>query len=209
MAKELTGIQQKILNFLLEQRAVKGILPSLAEIAQQFGYKNRATARQHLQSIEKKGFIKINPKKSRSIEITMEGKLFSQHPVIGEVAAGNPLTIYQDAIDTVQLPNVVVMPNDSFLLKVKGDSLKDAYIFNGDVVIVKPETEFSNGQIVVAVLEDAAVVKRLVLQHKSIELHSENPNFQPIIVDRGDPKFRMVGVVVGVYRTMAKKNMFS
>ncbi|MFA4924236.1 MAG: transcriptional repressor LexA, partial [Ignavibacteriaceae bacterium] len=149
MSKELTEIQLKILNFLIEQKVKRGISPSLAEIALRFGYKNRATVQQHLQAIERKGYIKKNPKLSRSIEITLEDKYFIPRPILGEVAAGNPLTIYPDSIDTIQLPTIVTMPAESFLLRVKGDSLKDAYIFSGDVVIVKPDAELVNGQIVV------------------------------------------------------------
>ena len=205
MSKELTDIQNKILHFLIDQKVEKGISPSLAEIAERFGYKNRATVQQHLQSIEKKGFIKKNPKRSRSIEITLEDKYFIPRPIIGEVAAGNPLTIYPDSIDTIQLPTIVNMPRDSFLLRVKGDSLKDAYIFSGDIVIVKPESDFSDGQIVVAVLEDSAVVKRYFKKSGSIELHSENQEFKPIIVNLNDSKFKIVGLVIGIYRTMNRK----
>jgi len=205
MSKELTEIQYKILNFLIEQKAGRGIPPSLAEIALRFGYKNRATVRQHLQAIEKKGYIKKNPKLSRSIEITLNDNYFIPHPVLGEVAAGKPLTIYPDSIDTIQLPTIVKMPPESFLLRVKGDSLKDAYIFNGDVVIVKPCSEIANGQIAVVILEDAAVVKRFYKKGGSIELHSENPEYMPIIIKASDPKLKIVGLVVGVYRTMGKE----
>ncbi|PIX93493.1 MAG: hypothetical protein COZ25_10455, partial [Ignavibacteria bacterium CG_4_10_14_3_um_filter_37_18] len=83
--------------------------------------------------------------------------------------------------------------------------LKDAYIFNGDVVIVKPDTELVNGQIVVAVLDDAAVVKRFYRKEGNIELHSENSEYKPIVIEANDPKFKIVGSVVGIYRTMGKK----
>jgi len=209
MSKELTEIQNKILNYLIEQKVDRGILPSLAEIAAKFGYRNRATVRQHLQSIEKKGYIKVNPRLSRSIEITLEEKYYVGRPILGEVAAGNPLTIYPDSIDTIQLPTIVKMPKDSFLLRVKGDSLKDAFIFSGDVVIVKPESDFANGQIVVAILEDAAVVKRFFRKEGSIELHSENSEYKPIILNEGEHKLKIIGVVVGVYRTMGKSNLYN
>jgi repressor LexA len=182
-----------------------GLTPTLAEIAEKFGYKNRATARQHLQAIEKKGFIKRSPKLSRGIELTLEDKFFIPRPILGEVAAGNPLTIYPDAIDTIQLPTIAHMPRDSFLLKVKGDSLKDAYIFNGDIVIINPNLEPVNGRFVAAVLDDAAVVKRFFKKPGSIELHSENPEYEPIIIDKNYPGFKLIGVVVGVYRSMEAK----
>jgi repressor LexA len=137
MQKELTKIQQNILDYLIELRS-ESKTPTLAEIAKYFGYTNRSTVQQHLQAIEKKGFIKRNPKISRGIELTFDNNYFITRPILGEVAAGNPLAIYPDSIDTVELPTIANVPNDSFLLKVKGDSLKDAYIFTGDIVIVNP-----------------------------------------------------------------------
>ncbi|MDO8549727.1 MAG: transcriptional repressor LexA [Ignavibacteria bacterium] len=205
MAKEITEIQKGILDFLIEQKTGRGFPPTLAEIAQHFGYRNRATVQQHLQALERKGFIKKNPKLSRGIELTLEDKFFIPRPVLGEVAAGNPLTIYPDAIDIVLLPSIARMPKDSFLLRVKGNSLKDAYIFNGDIVIVNPNLEPRNGQIVAAILDDAAVVKRFYKKKNEIELLSENPEFKPIVIDKKYPSFRIVGIVVGVYRSMDKK----
>lgn len=205
MKTELTQIQKKILDYLIDQIKGKGIPPTLADIAGQFGYSNRATVQQHLQAIEKKGYIRKSPKLSRGIELTLEEKFFVPKPVLGEVAAGNPLTIYPDAIDTVQLPTIARMSNDSFLLRVKGDSLKDAYIFSGDLVIVNPNLEPKNGQIVVAILDDAAVVKRFYKKRNEIELVSENPEYKPIIIDKKYASFKVVGIVVGIYRSMDKK----
>ena len=205
MSKELTKIQRKLLDHLIDQKASRGIPPTLAEIAARFGYKNRSTVQQHLQALEKKGFIKKDPKLSRAIELTLEDKFFIPRPVLGEVAAGNPLTIYPDAIDTVELPTIAKMPKDSFLLRVKGDSLKDAYIFSGDIVIVNPNLEPKNGQIVVAVLDNAAVVKRFYKKKNEIELISENLEFKPIVIDKKYPSFKLIGIVVGVYRSMTKK----
>ncbi len=205
MKTELTEIQKNILDFLIDQIKGKGIPPTLADIAKRFGYKNRATVQQHLQAIEKKGYIRKNPKLSRGIELTLEDKFFVPKPVLGEVAAGNPLTIYPDAIDTIELPTIARMPKDSFLLRVKGDSLKDAYIFSGDIVIVNPNLEPKNGQIVVSILDDAAVVKRFYKRRSEIELVSENPDYKPIIIDKKYPSFKIVGIVVGIYRSMEKR----
>lgn len=205
MQKELTAIQKSILDFLIDQIKGKGIPPTLADVAKHFGYKNRATVQQHFQAIEKKGYIRKSPKLSRGIELTLEDKYFVPKPILGEVAAGNPLTIYPDAIDTIQLPTIARMPKDSFLLRVKGDSLKDAYIFSGDIVIVNPNLEPKNGQIVVAILNDAAVVKRFYKKRSEIELVSENPEYKPIVIDKKYVSFKVVGIVVGIYRSMEKK----
>lgn len=202
MMKELTKIQQEILSFI-KGRISSGLPPTLAEIADKFNYRNRSTVQQHLKAIEKKGYIRRDPKKSRGIEILIEDSLFDEKPVLGEVAAGNPLAIYPDSIDTINLPKIVRMPKDSFLLKVKGDSLIDAYIFDKDVVIVNPNLQIKEDQIIVAVLDDSAVVKRIKIKDKNkVELHSENPEYEPIIVDKEFQTFKPVGVVIGIYRSM-------
>ncbi len=205
MSAELTKVQKDILEYLIERKTGKGLPPTLAEIAEYFNYQNRATVQQHLKALEKKGYIKRDPKVSRGIELTLEDKFFIPRPVLGEVAAGNPLVIYPDAIDSIDLPTIARMPKDSFLLRVKGDSLKDAYIFSGDIVIVNPNLEPKNGQIVVAVLDDSAVVKRFYKKKNEIELLSENPNYKPIVIEKKYQSFKIVGIVVGIYRSMDKK----
>ena len=204
--KNLTETQKNILNYIIYQKTKAGITPTLAEIANKFGYKNRATVQQHLQAIERKGFLKRKPKLSRSLELNIQDKFFVSTPVIGEVAAGNPITIYPDSIDTIQLPTIAYFPNDSFLLKVKGDSLKDAFIFSNDVVIVNPNLEVKNGKFVVAILNDAAVVKRYYKTDGKIELRSENPEYQTIRIDENFPAFSLVGVVIGIYRSLERQN---
>ncbi|MCF8435530.1 MAG: transcriptional repressor LexA [Ignavibacteriales bacterium] len=205
MDKGLTETQKNILEYIIEVKTERGYPPTLADIAGAFGYKNRATVQQHLQAIERKGYIRRNPRISRGIELCLEDKFFVPRPILGEVAAGNPLTIYPDAIDTIELPTIARMPADSFLLRVKGESLKDAYIFSGDVVIVNPNVEAVNGAIVVALLDDAAVVKRYFLMNDHVELRSENPEYQTISLDKKYHGLRIVGTVVGIYRSMERK----
>ena len=202
MAKELTKTQRRILDYLVERKGLNQMPPTLADIALHFGYKNRATVQEHLHALAKKNVIKKSPKLSRGIELTIEDKFFITRPIIGEVAAGNPLTIYPSAIDSIELPSIARMPKDSFLLRVKGDSLIDANIFNGDIVIVNPNIEPRNGQIVASILDDAAVVKKFFRINEKIELHSENKEYKPIIVDCTSDRFKVVGVVVGIYRSM-------
>ena len=204
MAKELTKTQRRILDYLVERKALNQLPPTLADIAQHFGYKNRATVQQHLQALAKKNYINKSPKLSRGIELTIEDKFFITRPILGEVAAGNPLTIYPGAIDSIELPTIARMPKDSFLLRVKGDSLIDANIFNGDIVIVNPNIEPRNGQVVASVLDDAAVVKKFFRTNEAIELHSENKQYEPIIVNPNSDRFKLVGVVVGIYRSMVQ-----
>jgi repressor LexA len=204
MAKELTKIQKAIYDFIMYQKFRVGRTPSLAEIAEKFGFKSRATVQQHLHALEKKNYIKREVGLSRNIEIIKRDTLI-QEPIIGEVAAGSPLVVYSNVIDMVELPGVVKLPKESFLLRVRGDSLRDANIFNGDVVIVNPNLVIQDGHIVIAILEDSAVVKRFYRNEDAIELVSENPEYEPIIVRRDNNKFRVVGVVIGIYRNLELK----
>lgn len=126
-------------------------------------------------------------------------------PIIGEAAAGNPLTIYPDAVDSVNLPLLTNLPKDSFLLRVKGDSLKDAFIYNGDIVIINPNIDPSSNHIVAAIIDNEAVIKRLLIKQNVIELHSENPDYEKIVILKSHPNFRIAGVVIGIYRKMDVK----
>ncbi|MEW6654087.1 MAG: transcriptional repressor LexA [Bacteroidota bacterium] len=202
MSKVLTQIQLKILDFIIESSQLRNFPPTLADIAEHFGYKNRATVQQHLKALEKKKYIIRNPKISRGIELILEKKIFVSRPILGEIAAGNPLTIYPNTVDTIELPAIVKIPKDSFLLRVKGNSLVDANIFNGDVVIVNPNLEPKNGNVIASILEDAALIKRFYKTEKGIELHSENKEYDPVIIDPIRTNFRIVGVVVAIYRSM-------
>ncbi len=202
MSIELTKIQKDILDFIIEKRSNNSIPPTLLEISEKFGYKNRSTVQQHLSALEKKGYLKKTPNKSRSIEPLIEDKIFVPRPVLGEVAAGNPLVIYPDSIDSVELPSFVKIAATSFLLRVKGDSLKDAYIFNGDIVIVNTAVPIKNGSFVVAVLDDTAVIKRYMKFGEEIELRSENKEYKTIKINCNYEGLRLIGVAIGIYRIM-------
>lgn len=199
--KELTDIQEKILQFIT-LKINEGIPPSLAEIADHFGLKNRSTIQQHLEAIEKKGYLMREKSKSRSIRLINEVSTFNKKPVIGEVAAGNPLKVYEGIIDFIDLPGIVRYPKDSFILKVKGNSLTDAQIFDGDFIIINPNINPINGKIIVAIIDDTAVVKRFEKKGSKIYLHSENPDYKPIIIEEKYHNLKIVGVVVGVYRNL-------
>lgn len=202
MSKDITEIQKKILLYIVEYLNTKGYPPTLSDIALNFNYRNRATVQQHLRALEKKNYITRTKNRSRSIEINSRNNLYVSRPVVGEVAAGNPLLIYQDVVDSVDLPALANLPANSFLLRVKGSSMKDAFILENDVIIVKPDGTYKQGELVVAVVDDAAVIKRIYEDDEYIRLVSENPEFPPIIIHRKSRNFRIVGSVLGLYRTL-------
>ncbi|MCC6549614.1 MAG: repressor LexA [Ignavibacteriaceae bacterium] len=210
MTKPLSPVQKKILDFLLWKKEKDGIPPTLAEIAEQFGYKNRSTVKQHLEALHKKKYIRKIERINRGIEILKQEEFFKSYPLHGEVAAGDPILYYNCVLNTTELPTALKIPSDSFLLRVRGDSMKDAYIFNGDVLIVKPSEAVLNGQLVVGVYDDSALVKKIFVSKDSIELHPENSDFKPIVIrDKDTLKFRLVGVVVGIYRTVTPPRQLS
>lgn len=202
--RQLTDIQSKILDYIIKQKE-KGLDPSLQDIAEKFGYSYRSSVQTHLQALEKKGYIKRDSKAVGRIYINNRRRLFTTKEVIGEVAAGEPLTIYPDSIDIIELPALARIPDDAFILQVKGDSLKDANIFSGDMVIVNPNLEPLKGHFVVAIIDDSAVVKRYYKKRDRIELHSENPEYKPIIIEKNRTNFKIVGVVTGIYRSMGRR----
>ncbi|NUN07928.1 MAG: repressor LexA [Ignavibacteriaceae bacterium] len=202
MSKELTETQKKILLYIVEHINAKGYPPTLSDIALNFNYRNRATVQQHLKALEKKNYITRTRNLSRSIEVNDRNNLYVSRPVVGEVAAGNPLLIYQDVVDSVDLPALANLPKNSFLLRVKGSSMKDAFILENDVIIVKPDGVYKQGELVVAIVDDSAVIKRIYEDDEYIRLVSENPEFTPIIVHRKSKNFRVIGSVLGLYRTL-------
>lgn len=203
MSKEITTVQKKIFDFLLWKRKKDGIPPSLAEIAHHFGYKNRSTVKQHLEALAKKKYIRKLDKINRGIEILKKDDGFIPYLLQGEVSAGDPILFYNNEVNTTELPTMLQVPQNSFLLKVRGESLRDAYIFNGDILIVKPSEEPQNGQLIVGVYEDSALVKKYYKEGDSVELRPENTDFKPIVISSTDlSRFRMVGLVVGVYRSV-------
>ncbi len=202
MSKEITEIQKKILLFIVEYLNSNGYPPTLSDIADKFGYRNRATVQQHLLALEKKNYITRKKNLSRSIEVTDRCNIYISRPVVGEVAAGNPLLIYQDVVDSVDLPALANLPANSFLLRVKGSSMKDAFILENDVIIVKPDSAYKSGDLIVAIVDDSAVIKRIYEDDEHLRLVSENPEFKPILVHKKSKSFRIVGSVLGLYRTL-------
>ncbi len=128
---------------------------------------------------------------------------FVKRKISGIAIAGDPNSIYDKTIDFIDLPNIVDLPEDSFLLKVKGSSLKDAFIFDGDLIIVNPNIKPVNENFVVAVFNEIVLVKKIIYKENKIELHSENLEFKPIIIENENSNFRIIGVVIGMYRKMS------
>ena len=217
-APKLTDRQQQILDLVQSAIERTGAPPTRAEIAAELGFKSANAAEEHLQALARKGVIELVGGTSRGIRLQsealralnqMRGKQFSlplpslaqlSLPLVGRVAAGNPI-LAQEHIDQTYVVEASMFPRrPDDLLKVRGMSMRDAGIMDGDLLAVQKATDAKNGQIVVARLGDEVTVKRFRRNRNTIELLPENPDFEPIVVTSGETDFVIEGLAVGLIR---------
>ena len=202
MRKPLTKKQDQIFEFIRKHVQDTGYPPTVREIGMDFGISEKG-AYDHLNAIEKKGYIRRVPKKPRAIEILefVPQKLPQaavEVPIVGRVAAGEPILASENVEGTLPVPREVVKEDTCFALRINGKSMIEAGIFEGDVVIVRSQNYADSGDIVVALLEDEATVKRFFRDGNRIRLQPENSVMSPIIVDDA----QILGKVVGLFRRM-------
>jgi len=197
--KGLTGTQGKVLQFVKDYLVKNGYPPTVREIGTHFGILWPA-ARQHLKSLARKGFLRINPAKSRGIEITgfsLVGELMV--PVVGRIRAGKPDLAIEDIDMHIRVDAALFPANDSFSLRVAGDSMIEAGILDGDFVIVKRQNTIDSGEIGVAIIGDEATVKRILFDKGRVILKPENKTMEPASYDAGD--VIIAGKVIGLIRS--------
>ncbi|AAO35864.1 LexA repressor [Clostridium tetani] len=192
--------QEAIYEFIKEQLREKGYPPSVREICNAVELRSTSTVHGHLKRLEEKGVIRRDPTKPRAIEV-LEHSIMKKEmvdiPVVGTVTAGKPILAVENIEDTFALPiNYVRNKKQLFALKIKGDSMIDTGILDGDLAIVEKNNSVLNGEIVVALLGDRATVKRFFKEKDYIRLQPENETMEPIIVKQCE----IIGKVVGVYR---------
>ncbi len=194
--------QQEILDYIKEEIMAHGYPPSVREICRAVGLKSTSSVHSHLETLEKNGYIKRDPTKPRTIEImdetfyNVQRRELANVPVVGRVAAGMPLLAEENITDYVPIP-VEFLPNEeTFILVVKGESMIKAGIYDGDKIIVKRQSTADNGNIVVALVDDSATVKRFYKEKGHYRLQPENDAMEPIIVDNVE----VLGKVIGLFR---------
>ncbi|HZV55383.1 MAG TPA: transcriptional repressor LexA [Rhodocyclaceae bacterium] len=194
MADNLTPRQQEILDFIRNSLEVLGAPPTRTEICSAFGFASPNAAEDHLRALAKKGAIVLEPGSARGIRLVEQLGL----PLIGSVAAGSPLLAVENQLGKVQVNPNLFVPRADYLLKVRGNSMVDAGILDGDLLAVHKTGEARSGQIVVARLDDEVTVKRLKRTGRRIELLPENPDYSPIAVEGHE--FAIEGLAVGLIR---------
>lgn len=193
--------QEEILNYIKNEILERGFPPAVREICQAVGLKSTSSVHSHLESLERNGYIRRDPTKPRAIEILDESfnmirREMVNVPIIGTVAAGQPILAEQNVEGYFPIPTEYMPNKQSFMLKVKGESMINAGIFDGDKVLVKQQSTAENGDIVVALVEDSATVKTYYKENGHYRLQPENDSMDPIIVD----KCEILGKVFGVFR---------
>lgn len=186
MGKGLTKRQREILTYVLDSMQQRGYPPSVREIGTALGLTSSSTVHSHLAALEKKGFIHRDPSKPRAIEILKDGasqppKRVVNVPVLGRIAAGQPILAEENVEDVFPLPRDFVREDASFILRVRGDSMIDAGIYDGDYLVVRQQATANNGEIVAAMIGDEATVKRFYRERDHIRLQPENSGMSPII----------------------------
>lgn len=206
MYLDLNTKQKMILEFIKEQIALKGYPPSVREICDAVGLKSTSTVHSHLNKLEKHGYIRKDATKPRAIEVLDGNKItFNKEilnlPLVGQVTAGQPILAEENIEEYIPFPANFIKGNDNFVLKVKGDSMINAGILNGDYVIVNRKNTSSNGEIIVALIhKEYATVKRFFNEDNMIRLQPENNFMDPIILNHKDVE--IIGIVTGVFRVI-------
>lgn len=198
---KISAKQLEILECIKSVTLSRGYPPTVREIGEAVHLSSSASVHAHLATLEKNGYIRRDPSKPRAIEIVddefaISHREYAQIPIVGRVAAGEPLLAEENITDYFPVP-VEMVPNDQlFMLVVKGDSMINAGIFDGDKVIVRQKNTAQNGDLVVALIEDGATVKTFYKEKDHIRLQPENPDYDPIIVT----DVTILGEVIGVFR---------
>jgi len=203
--EELTRKQKEILEFIKKTMFKKGVSPTFREIMQFFGFKSIKTVQDHLKALERKGYIKKDPNKSRSIILDDFSKTLKDTvrvPILGQISAGRPIFAEENIEGYINLDKFLTKHSkDIFALKVKGDSMIGAGILDGDYVIVKKQPTVENGEIACVLIDNEATVKRFYKRDTHIELRPDNDKYQPIIVTQElNKNIFVLGKVIGVLR---------
>ena len=200
----LTDRQCQVLDFISDSIRKRGYPPTLREIGSHFGIRSTNGVNDHLRALEKKGFLHREDLKSRALRPIGTEDDFVDVPVLGKVAAGQPMLAVENYEDSVKVDRFFIGQNrEVFALKVKGDSMIEAGIFDGDYVFIRKQLQASSGEIVVAMIGDEATVKRYYPEGDTIRFQPANSAMSPILVRKRDFRsVNLLGVVIGVYRKM-------
>ena len=203
---ELTQRQKEVYDFLVHNLERHGVCPTQAEIRQHFDFKSPNSVQEHLRLLEQKGFIKRNPRKARSIQLTgpeicANSIDLINVPLLGSIPAGNPAFALEFQEDILSLSRKLFRGRDLFALRVKGDSMTGAGIFDGDLAVLSAREEWSDGVIAAVIVEEEATLKRVYRTPQGLRLHAENPAYEDRLIAKNSQLCcRVAGVLSGIIR---------
>jgi repressor LexA len=200
--EDLSDKQGKILQFLMDFNAEHGFPPTIRELCAHFGFKSLNTAHFHLRSLEKKGYIQVHPGKGRGITLPGARPLSErQIPVVGRIAAGTPILAMENIEDFLGIDKGFFGTETNFAVQVRGDSMVDAHIQNGDYVIIKMQEQAESGDIVAALIDEEVTLKYFFRSPNQVRLESANPKYGPLVFKKGDLRtLKILGIMVGLIR---------
>jgi repressor LexA len=199
--EKLTDRQQQVFNFIESYIDINGYPPTLQEIAKHIKATGNVGIIRHLTALEKKGYITKRAGNSRGIVISRRGKAQSVSlPIVGAVRAGAPQLAVEEIEGYFSVDSSIVKSGESFLLRVKGDSMIEAHIIEGDLAVIRPQHTADNRDIVVAMVDGEATLKTFYQGKDHIRLQPENPNMQPILIHEGEAEVIIIGKVTGTCR---------
>lgn len=198
---KISAKQSEILEYIKKEILNKGYPPTVRDICDAVNLKSTSSVHSHLETLEKNGYIRRDPTKPRAIEIVddnfnLSRREFVNVPIVGNVAAGQPILAVENIDNYFPIPTEYMPNSESFMLKVKGESMINAGILDGDIILVQKQNSARNGEIVVALVDDSATVKTFYKEKDYIRLQPENDTMDPIIV----PNCEILGKVFGVFR---------
>ncbi len=200
----LTPRQEQVLEFIRESVRANGYPPTVREICAALDLSSPSTVHAHLANLERLGLIKRDPSKPRALDVVGDVRPPRPLPLVGSVAAGAPITAVDNVEDLVDVPGFLRRDDDDFVLRVRGDSMTGAGIFDADLIVVHPQPDARNGEIVVArvtgIADAEATAKRFFREGATVRLVAENENYEPIVVNAD--QVELVGRVVGVLRQL-------
>ncbi|KON30906.1 hypothetical protein AC480_00025 [miscellaneous Crenarchaeota group archaeon SMTZ1-55] len=200
--QKLTARQREVLSFLIRFLDERGYPPTVREIALHFGLKGPKSPKKRLDALEEKGYIRRRPGKSRAIEVmgAFPFRSYRLVPLVGKVRAGSPSLALEDLEDTLTLDRSLARGDETFFLRVKGDSMIGDHIKDGDLALVQPQSMVDNGEISVVLIDDEATLKRVYREGNTLRLQPSNPTMKPITVGMGEGRVVIVGKVIGIFR---------
>jgi repressor LexA len=201
MELDLTKRQKEIFDFMRKYAAKTGYPPTVREIGKAVGLHSSSTVHAHLANLEKLGLVRRDPSKPRAIELLFDKAKRTISPgnglpLVGQVAAGEPILAEENIEEYLEVPDVIGGEDGDYILQIRGESMKDAGIIEGDYVIVRPSDDAADGEIVVALIGEEATVKRIFREKDHIRLQPENEEMEPILTTEA----KVLGKVVGVFR---------